>query len=214
MKKLIIFTMLSCLSAQLWAEPQYVPPEVGAPTRRVGGGTRSVGDPVPTITVIAPLTIGYTLQASPTLFWAIEKPVSYQIEISMFRPDREQPLFEKTFKIDKAGLHSFSLKEAGIVLEKNQSYEWFVAIIKNPKNRNQDVLTSGLIKYVDKNENLQQCLSKHPVIYAAYAKCGVWYDAIMELSEEITKNPDDPVLKEVKKSIFQQEEFPSFLTKD
>ncbi len=46
-----------------------------------------------------------------------------------------------------------------------------------------------------KTKNLQQCLSKHPVIYAAYAKCGVWYDAIMELSEEITKNPDDPVLK-------------------
>ncbi len=67
--------------------------------------TLSAGDPVPTIfTVIAPLTIGYTLQASPTLFWAIEKPVSYQIEISMFRPDREQPLFEKTFKIDKSWL--------------------------------------------------------------------------------------------------------------
>jgi len=210
MKKLIIFAMLGCLSPPLFAEPTYVPPEVGTPSRRVGAGTRGAGDLTPTITVIAPLTIGYTLQASPTLFWAIEKPVKYQIEISMFRPDREQPLFEKRFNIDKAGVHSFSLKDAGVVLEKNQSYEWFVALIKNPKNRNEDVLTSGLIKYVDKSDNLQQCLNKNPLIYAAYAGCGIWYDAIMELSDAIEKNPHDSTLKEVKQNIFKQEELPPF----
>lgn len=214
MKHLIIFTMLVCLSPQLFADPAYIPPEVGTPSRRVGGGTRGAGDAMPTVTVIAPLTIGYTLQASPTLFWAIEKPVKYQVEISMFRPDREQPLFEKRFNIDKAGVHSFSLKDAGVVLEKNQSYEWFVALIKNPKNRNEDVLTSGLIKYVDKSDNLQQCLSKHPIMYAAYAQCGVWYDAIMELSDAIEKNPHDSVLKEVKRNIFKQEELPPFSAKE
>lgn len=214
MKRLAIFTMLACLSPQLLAEATYVPPEVGTPTRRVGAGTRGAGDNIPTITVIAPLTIGYTLQASPTLFWAIEKPVKYQIEISMFRPDREQPLFEKRFNIDKAGVHGFSLKDVGVVLEKNQSYEWFVALIKNPKNRNEDVLTSGLIKYVDKSDNLQQCLSKKSVMYAAYAGCGIWYDAIMELSDAIEKNPHDSVLKEVKRNIFKQEELPSFSIKE
>ncbi len=215
MKRLAIFTMLACLSPQLLAEATYVPPEVGTPSRRVGAGTRGAGDAMtPTITVIAPLTIGYTLQASPTLFWAIEKPVKYQIEISIFRPDREQPLFEKRFNIDKAGVHGFSLKDAGVVLEKNQSYEWFVALIKNPKNRNEDVLTSGLIKYVDKSDNLQQCLSKQPVMYAAYAGCGIWYDAIMELSNAIEKNPNDSVLKEVKRDIFKQEELPPFSAKE
>jgi|WetSurMetagenome_2_1015567.scaffolds.fasta_scaffold25944_2 hypothetical protein len=214
MKHLTILAMLSVLSPQLFADPTYVPPEVGAPTRRVGGGTRGAGDHFPTVTVIAPLTIGYTLQASPTLFWAIEKTVPYQIEISMFRPDREQPLFEKRITIDKAGVHSFSLKDLGITLEKNQSYEWFVALIKNPKNRNEDVLTSGLIKYVNKTDNLQQCLNKNPLVYAAYAECGVWYDAIMELSDAITKNPDDPALKNVRTSIFKQEELPLFLAKE
>lgn len=214
MKRLLTLAMLAILSSQLFAEPTYVPPEVGAPTRRVGGGTRGAGDNIPTVTVIAPLTIGYTLQSSPTLFWAIEKSVPYQIEISMFRPDREQPVFEKQFKIEQAGVHSFSLKDLGIALEKNQSYEWFVAIIRNPKNRNEDILTSGLIKYVDKSENLQQCLSKNNIIYAAYAECGVWYDAIMELSNAIATNPNDPTLKSIRKSIFKQEELPPFTTKE
>jgi hypothetical protein len=215
MKRLIIFATLVCLSPQLFADSTYIPPEVGTPSRRVGAGTRGVGDAMlPTITVIAPLTIGYTLQASPTLFWAIEKPVKYQIEISIFRPDREQPLFEKAFNIDKAGVHSFSLKDAGVALEKNQSYEWFVALIKNPKNRNEDILTSGLIKYVDKSDNLQQCLSKNPIMYAAYAQCGIWYDAIMELSDAIEKNPNDSILKEVKRNIFKQEELPPFSAKE
>ncbi|MEY3219614.1 MAG: hypothetical protein RIT27_971 [Pseudomonadota bacterium] len=211
MKYFIVVAMVVFLSPPLFAEPDYNPPEVGAPvTRRVGGGARGIGDAIPTITVIAPLTIGYTLQPSPTLFWAIEKPVKYQIEISMFSPDKEQPLFEKRFNIDRAGVHSFSLQNEGIVLKKNQSYEWFIALIKNPKNRNEDVLTSGLIKYVDKSDNLQQCLSNFSQMYVAYAKCGVWYDAIMKLSEEIAKNPSDDALKTLRKSIFRQEELPPF----
>jgi len=215
MKHFVVFGLLFFLSPQLFAAPTYNPPEVGAPvTRRVGGGTRGVNDAVPIVTVIAPLTIGYTLQPSPTLFWAIEKPVNYQIEISMFSPDKEQPLFEKRFTIDSAGVHHFSLQEAGVALKKNQSYEWFIALIRNPKNRNEDVLTSGLIKYVDKSDSLQNCLSKQPLLYAAYAECGVWYDAIMALSEEIAKNPSDNALKKVRKSLFNQEELPSFSTEE
>lgn len=46
----------------------YVPPRRGAPKTRVGGGTRSGGQPLH-LALLAPEHTGLTRSASPTLYW-------------------------------------------------------------------------------------------------------------------------------------------------
>ncbi len=49
------------------------PPHRGAPTRRVGGSSRSPGVPSVSLVVLAPETTGLTIHAQPSLYWFLSK---------------------------------------------------------------------------------------------------------------------------------------------
>ncbi len=225
---------LSSLSAPVlfshaaWADgPGYVPPQVGAPSRRVGGGTRGA-EAVPLfIAVLAPESIAYTLSAQPTLYWALSEPVSQPIEVLLMETNPAsvedmQPLLEQKLSEKSPGIHKISLSEQGINLKPGVEYEWFVSLLG--KERSEDVITSGVLKYVtetarlenqQKPQNITECLAqadKAMPLYQQYFGCGIWYDGLARLSEEIEQGKTD--LKAVRRDLMESVALPKVANLD
>ncbi len=181
-------------SSVLASEPTYTPPQVGAPSRRVGGGTRGASD-MPLLSVLGPESIGYTVSAQPNLYWAISRLVDYPVEIMLVESnpaslEAMQPLLETQIKLTQAGIQALSLKEHNIELKVGVEYEWFVALVRDSKRRSQDVITSGVLKRVELDENIAakiKIAADDNEIVSVYATSGLWYDAIEALSVKIDK---------------------------
>ncbi len=197
------------------AGPGYTPPQVGAPSRRVGGGTRGVGDAPPFLAVLAPESAALTLSAQPTLYWALSEVVTQPIEVMLVETNPStveamKPLLEKKLDVTQPGIHKISLSEQGVTLKQGVEYEWFVSLLG--QQRHQDVLTSGVLKYVDSDVPLSQsptpqtiaeCLQaqKAEAQYQQYLNCGVWYDGMAQLSEEIAQG--QTALKAVRRELMK-----------
>jgi hypothetical protein len=199
--------------------PSYTPPQVGAPNRRVGGGTRGTSDtPAPTLAVLSPQSTGYTQQAQPTLYWAISQAVDYPISIMLVETnpvslEAMQPLLEKRINVSTAGIQSLSLKEQNVTLKAGVEYEWFVSVIRNPAKRSEDLTTTGVLKYIASGQapKITSCLDKASEsgeAYANYAQCGLWYDAMDSLISQRDSKPNDVILKTAQQSLLNQVELP------
>jgi hypothetical protein len=69
----------------------FTPKVDGAPSRRVGGGTRGLSDSaeIPTLAVIAPEHTGLTVSAQPTLYWYVSNSVNVPFRFTLTYDDSE-----------------------------------------------------------------------------------------------------------------------------
>src|SRR5690242_10478363 len=61
-------------STNVVAKVKFVRPSTGAPSVRLTGGSRGIGDSSITLDVLAPDDVGLTTQEQPSLFWYQSKP--------------------------------------------------------------------------------------------------------------------------------------------
>ena len=187
----------------------YKPPLRGAPLTRVGGGTRSFGSAL-AVNVLAPSDTGYTLQEKPTIYWFASQPVDKPVEITITSTeslqDAAKPLFEITLQPPLAkGIHAFRLADYGVALKPGVEYQWFVAVVHNAAQRSNDVLAGGTIKRVTDNPVQAQLKQASPAqLPALYAGAGIWYDAIDQLSRQISANQSDRQLRERRAALLEQ----------
>jgi hypothetical protein len=173
------------------ARPAYVPPLRGAPSGRVGGGTRgtSMGSEALTLEVLAPDHLGLTTQVQPCLYWFISKPTSLAVELTVTEQGSSQPLIEKALPSPATGgIKEFCLTDHDARLRPGTTYKWFVALIPDAGNRSRDLLAGGIVELVDAPASLQKKLmtaDKSDAV-CAYAEEGYWYDAF----ESAMKNDD------------------------
>lgn len=189
------------------AMPVYVPPMRGAPSRRIGGGSRSLEVNKPYLTVIAPDHTGFTIQEQPTIYWYISEPATTSIEFTITKEKGDDRFFEVKLPATKVlGLQSFSLKEHNIKLVPNVEYKWYVSIIPDPKRRSKDIIAGGSIMRIILNENLKQKLDNATSedIFYTLAKEGIWYDTIQSLSGLIEKYPNNKNYKQYRAKLFEQ----------
>lgn len=170
------------------AAPEYKPVVSGAPTRRVGGGTRGNATTPITIAVLTPEHTGKTFNPSPKLYWAIYSQKSQKITFSLNDPNKTEAVLEKVLPDVKDGIHSFDLAAAGIKLAKEVEYEWSVTVT-NEDGSLADSYSSGSIIYLNKPATLENELKGKDNPAFVYAKQGAWYDALQSLSESIDRNP-------------------------
>ena len=170
------------------AAPEYKPVVSGAPTRRVGGGTRGKNPEIApiTIAVLTPEHTGKTVNPSPKLYWAIYSKQPQKITFSLSDPNKAEPILEKILPEVKEGIHSFDLAAVGIKLSKEVEYEWSVTVM-NENNSLSDTYSSGSIVYVNKPATLENELKTNTPAFV-YAKQGLWYDALQSLSESLAHN--------------------------
>lgn len=187
----------------------YKPPLRGAPLTRVGGGTRSFGSAL-AVNVLAPSDTGYTLQEKPTIYWFASQPIDKPVEITITSTeslqDAAKPLFEITLQPPLAkGIHAFRLTDHGVALKPGVEYQWFVAVVHNAAQRSNDVLAGGTIKRVTDSPVQAQLKQASPAqLPAIYAEAGIWYDAIDQLSRQISANQSDRQLRERRAALLDQ----------
>ena len=191
------------------SEVTYKPPLRGAPLTRVGGGTRGVGN-VLAVNVLAPNDTGLTTQEKPTIYWfasqPIDKPVELTITSTASLQEAATPVFEITLQPPLAkGIHAFRLADHGVALKPGVEYQWFVAVVRNPAQRSNDVLAGGTIKRVTDSQVPAQLKQASPTqLPALYAEAGIWYDAIDQLSRQISADQANRQLRERRAALLEQ----------
>ncbi len=176
----------------------YIPPNRGAKKVRVGASTRGARLTLPVIHALAPDDpVGLTTQAQPVLAWYLSEEVDsrIEIEIALIDDSSVEPVLELTVEPPVApGIQTLRLGDHGLSLEKGQVYRWFVALVPDPEQRSNDVITSGAIERVDRDPALERELASVDAseAYRVLARRGIWYDAFAAVSERIRANPQDP----------------------
>jgi len=189
----------------------YKPPMRGAPLTRVGGGTRGVGSSALTVNVLAPAETGYTMQEKPTIYWYVSESVNSAVELTITSTaslkDAATPAFETTMKppVDK-GFHALRLADHGIALKPDVEYQWFVAVVRNPARRSNDVIAGGTIKRIADSGAVEPRLKQTSQAQwaAVYAEAGIWYDAIDQLSKQISADPANRQLRAQRAALLEQ----------
>src|SRR3954470_1151564 len=95
MKRQLLFGAIGALAslslalpaafAQPGGEPEYQPPSRGAPTGRIGGGTRAP-QRIPPVIAVSPDHTGQTIAAQPVLYYFMSNPAVVRLAL---RPANE-----------------------------------------------------------------------------------------------------------------------------
>lgn len=180
---------------------------VGAPTRRVGGGARGVAGVSPTLAALAPNYVGKTLQASPSLYWAlsevVDKPFKFTLVYSDPLKHGIEPVVETTIDKPVKGIQNLDLAKYNVELKPNVEYQWSMSIVMDPKQSSQDVVASGVVMRVTESD-LPKDVTLDKTNPTSLAEAKLFYDALQLLSEKISENPTDNTLKQQRVALLEK----------
>jgi hypothetical protein len=187
--------------------PIFVPRSRGAPQARVGGATRSAGSAPPAIEVLAPRSVGLTLESQPVLYWYLPEPTDHRIDLTVLNDASLRPLLETTVEPPKrAGVQRIRLADYGLELETGVDYQWFISIIEDAEQRAHDQIAGGAIARVDVPADLVPKLATAGAAQRPFvlAEGGIWYDAVDVLSRRIAAAPGDAGLRGQRAALLEQ----------
>ena len=186
---------------------KFVRPSTGAPSVRLTGGSRGVGDSTITVDVLAPDDVGLTTQEQPSLFWYQSKPAKAKFELTLLQENKPKPLVQVTAERSlTAGIQRVRLSDHGVKLAPGVEYQWVVALITDPDNRSSDLIASGVIKRVEASADLKKNIAaaNPESLPGIYAEGGIWYDALSCLSDRIDADPGNKTLQEARADLLRQ----------
>lgn len=186
--------------------PTYTPPQRGAPSRRVGGSSRGLGDAMPSVQLLVPDHVALTASEKPALYWYLSRPTSVRVEITLIDDKGETPLIEYAVaKADGPAVHRLDLARHGISLKPGVEYQWSIAVVPNPNERSNDIMAGGALMRVPMPGKIAALkTSSKEELARALAAEGIWYDAIALYSELIDTNPGDRGLRERRAALLEQ----------
>jgi hypothetical protein len=179
----------------------YQPPRRGSPRGRLGGGARGARA-LPSPLALVPDHVALTGQAAPSLYWYVDDalPENVDATFTLLEAEGVNPLLEITLpRPAAAGIQRVRLADHGIELALDNEYEWVIAIVPNPKERSNDIITVASIRRVEEPR-----LEGRPATASTYAALGLWYDALQSLNEAIERAPDDASLHALRAQLFGQ----------
>jgi hypothetical protein len=187
-------------------KPVYKPPMVGAPSVRVGGGSRGGGTDAALVALV-PDHAGLTTKAQPSLFWYQSKPAKARLEITFAEPKKIKPIARmQSNAASKTGIQRINLSKFKVELQPNVSYKWSIALVTDEGKRSQDVVATGVINRVPESDELATKLKaatpeQRPFVYAT---AGMWYDALESISDLIDANPGEPKFRAQRADLLRQ----------
>ncbi|MBX3331606.1 MAG: DUF928 domain-containing protein [Nitrospira sp.] len=187
----------------------YVPPRKGAPAPglRRGGGTRGMNKSVPMISLLVPDHVGFTLHEQPVLFWFTPTNHNLIYEFTLIADNAETPIIEtKLQSPSRGGIQQIRLADYNVKLLPGERYQWSVALVMDPDEPSANVVAKGAIERVDRSKLEQPLPSNMGKADAPrrYAEAGVWYDALMAISDLMQTNPADVELRQQRASLLEQ----------
>jgi hypothetical protein len=187
--------------------PIYQPPLRGAPGGRVGGGTRGIGEELIALFALAPNHVALTVQEQPTLYWYLSKPAEYPIELTIIIEKDTHPLLETRIPLpSQPGIYPLRLSDFDIRLATGTQYQWLLTLVPDPNRRSRDIVAGAIIERVKTPETLRSRLLKasREEIPHVYAGAGMWYDALMAISNLIADTPDNPAFRKHRAALLEQ----------
>ena len=187
--------------------PIYRPPLRGAPSGRVAGGTRGLGEDIPQLCALVPEHVGLTVNAQPRLYYFLSGPSALPLEFTLTERQAVYPLVEaRIHPPQSAGIHEIDLADYDKQLKPGIQYRWFIALVPDDEHRAKDILASGAIELVAASEGLKAKLKQTDDAEAAYiyAEAGFWYDALAAVSEKIAEDQDNRDLLRQRASLLEQ----------
>jgi hypothetical protein len=189
----------------------YQPPRgLGAPSagRRVGGGTRGTNKSVPILSVLAPGHTGLTVREQPDLYWFASDLVTNPVELTLTLEKGDAPLLEKRLPVPtKAGIQRVRLSDYEVKLIPGERYTWSIALVLDPKRRSKDVIAMGTIERVERAD-INLAAAPTTDAFYRFAADGLWYDAVMVISEMIETAPADLALRKQRVELLDQVDLP------
>ena len=187
----------------------YIPPRKGAPAAglRRGGGTRGTNKSLPMISLLAPDHVGLTLHEQPVLFWFTPTNHNLSYEFTLIAESAEVPIIETKLPIPtRAGVQQIRLADYKAKLAPGERYQWSVALVVDPEEPSANVVAKGMIERVNRDKLERPLLSDVGKADAVrrYAEAGVWYDALMAVSDLMQSNPADVELRRHQISLLEQ----------
>jgi hypothetical protein len=197
------------------ADIAYKPPVVGAPTRRVGAGSRGQCQQVSGINnhfalqVLAPPTLSYTSVEQPKLYWSVSQPVSGKFTVTVTEESKDflDPILDQTMTLSvKPDIQTLSLADHQVSLKPQATYKWSVSLECDASNPSSNIVASGMIKFMPPAAAVKATLAQTPPekVSYVYAENGYWYDAYNALSESIQSHPNDQTLLKLRASLLKQ----------
>jgi hypothetical protein len=106
----------------------------------------------------------------------------------------------------KAGIQRVRLSDYGVKLIPGERYIWSIALVFDPKRRSKDIIAMGAIERVERAGMDPAALAAAPTTDAFYrfAADGLWYDAVMAISQLIETAPTDPALRKQRVELLDQ----------
>lgn len=188
--------------------PSYKPPLRGAPSGRIGGGTRGEESTQNTsIYVLTPDHTGLTLSDSPCLYWYMSGTAQHPLELTVIEHCAVSPLLETTISNANRGINHLCLKQYDIKLTEGKIYKWFVTQVVDPEMRSKDLLSGGLLQFVLPEPGQKETLAqaKDDMEKAGvFAAESYWYDALDTISKLIEASPNDTELKQWRSTLLSQ----------
>jgi hypothetical protein len=176
------------------AFPAYVSPwgARAGPLGRTSAAVRSAQAGALAPSPLAPERVGLTGDPQPTLYYFVPATTRDPIEIALVAEDVFDPLLElRRAPPVEAGIHPVSLHDHGVTLPLDTQLKWSVSIVADEGRREDDVVSSAILRHVEPSQELRAALAAVPREHAAnlYAAHGLWYDAIASLSAFIEAYP-------------------------
>jgi hypothetical protein len=188
--------------------PRYVPGRLASePSVRVGGVARGGSSGAPAPEALGPDHVGLSARESPTLYWFLPEATSLSVEVTVVDPDAVTPLLATTSSGHlEAGVHRVSLADHGARLRPDVEYRWFVALVRDPEERSEDVVSGSGIRYAPPAPELSALLAAASPGHAAhlYAQSGLWYDAFDQFSSWLSAEPDADLLRAHRAALLDQ----------
>jgi hypothetical protein len=159
------------------------------------------------LSVLAPDHTGLTTRNQPTLYWYLSKPADARLDVTVIDEQKIDPLLEQVIGIPRSGgIQSLDLTTVGARLEPGIEYRWFVSLTPDEKQRSNDIVASGTIKYTAPDAALESRIAQADEVTLAgiYAQDGVWYDAIDSISRAIQRDPSDAGLHARRAALLEQ----------
>jgi hypothetical protein len=100
-----------------------------------------------------------------------------------------------------------SLADYGIKLVPGERYIWSIALVFDPKRRSKDVIAMGAIERVERAD-INLAAAPTTESFYKFAADGLWYDAVMAISQLIETAPADPALRKHRADLLDQVDLP------
>jgi hypothetical protein len=167
------------------------PPARGKPAGTVGGGGRGTDRDARILTLV-PQSVAQTRGPSPSLFWHLDGlpggrlPAGTHVEFTLIDEDSIDPLVDTRLRVHASGIQRIRLSDYGVRLREGIEYEWSVAIVDAAGERSEDLLANGYLERVPAPAGVGARATP-----SAYARHGLWYDALEAISDEIEARPGE-----------------------